>query len=181
MVWLTKLVVRGLQAVRRSLPSRQPGHLRTGKRGEVEAYLHLQRLGYCIIAENFRVPFNRGEIDLIGWDRGVLCFIEVKTRTRAEFAPPSTAVNLAKKLHILAVARRYLRRLPGDRPPLTRFDVVSVVPGQGGAKPQISLQKGAFGSSAGKPRNQWRRDFGERRHFGARRDFGTRRFWRPRG
>ena len=32
------------------------------------------------VARNFRLPNRGGEIDLIGWDRDVLCFIEVKTR-----------------------------------------------------------------------------------------------------
>src|SRR5271169_2903448 len=144
MIWLTKFVVRSLERAAARLPSRRPKHLLTGKRGEVEAYFHLRALGYKIIAANFRVPYNRGEIDLIGWDDGVLCFIEVKTRTSADFAPPSTAVDRDKKRHILSVARQYVRRLPGKLPPPCRFDIVSIVAGGHAGKPQITLQKGAF-------------------------------------
>ena len=86
MIWLTKFVIRTLELAGRTLPSQTPKHLLTGKQGEIEAYLYLRTLGYKIVATNFRVPYDRGEIDLIGWDDGVLCFIEVKTRTRSRFA-----------------------------------------------------------------------------------------------
>ena len=165
MIWLTKFVVRCLELAGESLPSRKPKHLRTGERGEVEAYFHLRGLGYKIVATNFRVPYNRGEIDLIGWDRGVLCFVEVKTRTAADFAPPSTAVDQEKKKHIRSVARQYVRRLPGNMPPPCRFDIVSVVLGANGSKPEISVHKGAFSWDAGKPRRSWTRDFRDRRFW----------------
>jgi len=164
MLWLTKFIIRSLDLAGRHLPSRKPKHLLTGKQGEIEAYFQLRALGYKIMANNFRVPYNRGEIDLIGWDDGVLCFIEVKTRSAVGFAPPSTAVNLSKKRHILSVARQYVRRLPGDRPPPCRFDIVSIVLGNDGDKPEISVHKGAFSWDAGKPRRSWRRDFRDR-HF----------------
>jgi putative endonuclease len=54
-------------------------HTRTGRRGEEDAYFHLRRLGYIMVARNFRSPRQHGEIDLIAWDKDVLCFIEVKT------------------------------------------------------------------------------------------------------
>lgn len=164
MLWLTKLVVRSLQRAGARLPSRTPKHLLTGKLGETEAYLHLRALGYRIVAANFRVPYDRGEIDLIGWDRGVLCFIEVKTRTTADFAPPSTAVDPDKRRHIRSVARQYVRRLPGDRPPPCRFDIVSIVLGDGSRKPEITVHKGAFSWDSGRSRRIWRRDFRDR-HF----------------
>ena len=168
MIWLTKFVIRSLELAGGHFRSRTPKHLLTGKQGELEAYLHLRSLGYTIVAANFRVPYNRGEIDLIGWDDGVLCFIEVKTRTKADFAPPSTAVDREKKRHILSVARQYVRRLPGDRPPPCRFDIVSVIAGEPGGKPEISLQKGAFSWDSGRARRQWREGFRER-HFWRRR------------
>jgi len=164
MIWLTKFVIRSLQLAGGRFPSRKPKHLLTGKQGEIEAYFHLRALGYRIVAANFRVPYNRGEIDLIGWDDGVLCFIEVKTRTSADFAPPSTAVDREKKRHILSVARQYVRRLPGDRPPPCRFDIVSVVAGDHGGEPDITLQKDAFSWDAGSSRRSWRTDFRDR-HF----------------
>ncbi|MGO9518929.1 MAG: YraN family protein, partial [Candidatus Korobacteraceae bacterium] len=149
MIWLTKFVVRSLEMATARLPSRKAKHLLTGKRGEVEAYFYLRNLGYKIVATNFRVPYNRSEIDLIGWNDGVLCFIEVKTRTGADFAPPSTAVDHEKKKHIRSVARQYVRRLPGNMRPPCRFDIVSIVLGADGSNPEISVHKGAFSWNAG--------------------------------
>jgi len=99
-------------------------HHRTGQRGEEAAYFHLRKLGYTMVARNFRSPRCRGEIDLIGWEGDVLCFVEVKTRTTRDVKPGEAAVDGHKRRQIAAVIREYLRRLP----PLCqwRFDVVSV-------------------------------------------------------
>ena len=164
MVSLTKFVIRSLDFANRLLPARKPKHLLTGKHGELEAYLHLRNLGYKIVAANVRVPYDRGEIDLIGWDHGVLCFIEVKTRTNEGLAPPVTAVDRSKRRNILSVARRYVRRIPGDRPPPCRFDIVSIILEGGDGRPKITVHKGAFSWSTDKPRSHWRRDFRDR-HF----------------
>ena len=50
-----------------------------GDRGEAMAAEYLRENGYEILASQFRCRF--GEIDLIAWDKSVLCFVEVKTRT----------------------------------------------------------------------------------------------------
>jgi len=168
MMWLAEFVTRSLTRASRHFASRRPEHLLVGKQGETEAYLYLRRLGYRIVASNFRVPYDRGEIDLIGWDDGVLCFVEVKSRTSADFAPPSTAVDREKKQRILAVARHYVRRLPGGTPSVCRFDIVSVVFGDGSIKPDIQVQKGAFSWDTNRRRGFWRRDFQERRFWRAR-------------
>ena len=104
-------------------------HLRTGKLGEEEAYFHLRRLGYTIVARNFRSLRCRGEIDLIAWDKDVLCFIEVKTRTTRDVKPAAAAVDRKKRHDIRMVIRDYLRLLPERQfpdPPQWRFDVVAV-------------------------------------------------------
>jgi putative endonuclease len=108
-----------------TLPSEKTAeHQRTGRRGEEAAYFHLRRLGYTMVARNFRSPRCRGEIDLIGWQDDVLCFIEVKTRTTRDVKPGAAAVDRYKRKLLATVIREYLRRLP----PLCqwRFDVVSV-------------------------------------------------------
>ena len=144
MLWLTRVIARSLNAVPWRFGRREPEHLRVARQGEMEAYFYLRDHGYRIIAKNFRTPHNRGEIDLIGWELGVLCFVEVKTHTHAGLVPPEMAVDAAKQQHIVSVARRYVRRLPGDWPPKCRFDIVSVVLGGDKHKPRIKLYKGAF-------------------------------------
>jgi putative endonuclease len=105
-------------------PEKTAAHYRTGRKGEEAAYFHLRKLGYTMVARNFRSPRCRGEIDLIGWEADVLCFVEVKTRTTHDVKPAEAAVDRHKRRQIAAVAREYLRRLPPSCQ--WRFDVVSV-------------------------------------------------------
>jgi putative endonuclease len=115
--------------------------LRIGTRGEEDAYFYLRKLGYSIVARNFRTPRCRGEIDLIAWDSDVLCFIEVKTRTSQQVKPPEAAVDRHKRREVAEVARAYLRRLPPSCQ--WRFDVVSVYYGGSKSCPQIEVFRNA--------------------------------------
>lgn len=90
-----------------------------------------------MVARNFRSPHKRGEIDLIGWDGEVLCFIEVKTRTSRDVKPAEAAVDRAKRRDLMLVAREYLRLLPEPRP--WRFDVVSVYYDHSSRNPAFEL------------------------------------------
>lgn len=69
-----------------------PSHQRTGRLGEEEAYFYLRKLGYVMVARNYRSSRRRGEVDLIGWEGEVLCFIAVKTRTTHDVKPAEAAV-----------------------------------------------------------------------------------------
>lgn len=158
MAWITRFLVRGLQKMVAG-SRRKPSHLELGERGETEAYFYLQQLGYRMVATNFRVAHDRGEIDLIGWDADVLCFVEVKTRTDDSFAPPSTAVTRKKQQHVLSVAKRYLRHLSAR--PTCRFDILSVVPLEPGGALQFNLQRDAFTWDNRRPRRRSFRDFRE--------------------
>ena len=116
-------------------------HLATGARGEEDAYFHLRELGYVMVARNFRSAKRKGEVDLIGWDNGTLCFIEVKTRSKRDFIPAEAAVDHTKHRELRIMAREYLHRVKGDPP--HRFDVVSVYYAASGA-PEFELIKAAF-------------------------------------
>ncbi len=136
----TRAVLRLLDwLAERALPAEKiAAHHRTGRRGEEAAYFHLRKLGYTMVARNFRSPRCRGEIDLVGWEGDVLCFVEVKTRTTRDVKPGEAAVDRHKRRQIAAVIREYLRRLP----PLCqwRFDVVSVYyPESRASQPQIEV------------------------------------------
>ncbi len=139
----TRTIVRTLDWVsRRTLQSDgKPPHLRIGARGEEDTYFHLRKLGYVIVARNFRSPRCRGEIDLIGWDADVLCFIEVKTRTSRDVKPPEAAVDRHKRREVAAAAREYLRRLPPSCQ--WRFDIVSVYYISSTSCPQIEVFRNA--------------------------------------
>jgi putative endonuclease len=142
---LLQLALRSLDAVAAELPwnKREPGskHLRTGRKGEDDAYFWLRRQGYVMVARNWRSPRRKGEVDLIGWDDGVLCFIEVKTRRGRGVVTAEAAIDHHKQHELRAVAREYLRRL--DPLPGYRFDVVAIYYEPTGAS-TITLWRNAF-------------------------------------
>ncbi len=136
---LTHVTIRALDWIaRNTLPAdTSPSHQQTGRRGEEDAYFYLRRLGYVMVARNFRSPRRKGEIDLIGWDGEVLCFIEVKTRTTRDVKPAEAAVDRRKRNQLVFVAREYLRHLPPSCQ--WRFDVLSVYYKQYSSPPQFEL------------------------------------------
>jgi putative endonuclease len=136
---LTRATIRVIDWVaRKTLPPQNiADHLRTGRQGEEAAYFYLRGLGYVMIARNFRTPNRRGEIDLIGWHKDILCFVEVKTRTTRDVKPAEAAVDRSKRRELFAVAREYLRHLPPSCH--WRFDVVSVYYDHQSSQPQIEL------------------------------------------
>ena len=141
---VTQTAVRALDwLAERTLPAEDvPAHQRTGRRGEEDAYFYLRRLGYVMVARNFRSSRRRGEIDLIGWDKDVLCFIEVKTRTTRAVKPAEAAVDRDKQRGLAAVADEYLRHVaPSCR---WRFDVVTVYYEVQSSQPEIGLFRNAF-------------------------------------
>jgi len=142
---LTRLAVRSLDALaklkRRPPEQDEPASAVVGRKGEEEAYFHLRRLGYVMVARNWRSPRRHGEIDLIGWDADTLCFIEVKTRTTREVKPAEAAVDRHQQQDLVAMARDYLRRVAGQPP--CRFDIVSLY-FEAGIPPDLTLFKNAF-------------------------------------
>lgn len=139
----TQTLVRSLDWLSERLLTFDPGprHLHVGRRGEEDAYFYLRRRGYVMVARNFRSPRCRGEIDLIGWDHDVLCFIEVKTRTTHDVKPAEAAVDWHKRREVAEVAREYRRKLPPSCQ--WRFDVVSVYYDRNNSRPQIELFQNA--------------------------------------
>jgi putative endonuclease len=140
---LTHATIRALDFLAQKIlpPDTAPQHQRTGRRGEEDSYFYLRLCGYIMVARNFRSPHRRGEIDLIAWDKDILCFIEVKTRTSHDVKPAEAAVDRDKRRALTAVARDYLRHLPPSCQ--WRFDVVSVYYEQS-TQPQFELFQNAF-------------------------------------
>jgi len=142
---MTRVAVKALDALaklkRRPPEQGMPASAVVGKRGEEEAYFHLRRMGYVMVARNWRSPRRHGEIDLIGWEGDTLCFIEVKTRTTREVKPAEAAVDRHQQQDLVAMARDYLRRVAGQPP--CRFDIVSIY-FEPGAAADLTLFKNAF-------------------------------------
>ena len=96
-----------------------------GKSGEEAAAAYLTKKKYRIVCRGFR--FQRGEIDIIAYDRDNLVFIEVKTRRGAEFGPPEESVTPFKQRQIRRLAEAYLMlNNLGEVP--CRFDILALTP-----------------------------------------------------
>ncbi len=141
---LTHAALRALDWLgARTLPPEDiPEHQRTGRRGEEDAYFYLRRHGYTIIARNFRSPHHRGELDLVGWNKDVLCFIEVKTRTTHDVKPAEAAVDRAKEKDLQRVAHDFMRHMPPTCQ--WRFDVLAVYYEGHQRQPSFALFQNAF-------------------------------------
>ena len=114
------------------------------KRGDrVEAAVAdcLERRGCAIVARQYRCRW--GEIDLIARTAdGVLCFVEVKTRSSRAIAPPREAVTAAKQRKLRDAASWYLAQTGEDCP--CRFDVAEVYPAVPDGRRQIKYIISAF-------------------------------------
>lgn len=100
--------------------------LATGRRGEDIAHRYLQRAGIIIVARNYRMASGHGEVDLIGWERDTLVFIEVKSRRTDEYGSPDRAIGRQKESSLIRAAREYARHA-GVAWENVRFDVVNIV------------------------------------------------------
>lgn len=103
------------------MPHLQNSH--KGKSGEDIAKHFLQKKGYQIVAHNFHSYF--GEIDLIAVYKGVLIFVEVKTRTSDLFGRPEEAVGY-RKLQAISKTGEYFKSLHPKLPSAMQIDVVAV-------------------------------------------------------
>ncbi len=141
---LLRPILRALDALTSWLPSvrNEPEHLKTGRRGEEAAYFYLRQRGYIIIARNWRSCGRRGELDLVGWDDGTLCIIEVKTRTERSLVPAQAAVDTGKQHELIGMSHLFRKHIPSGTP--CRYDIVSVYLSD---PVEIELQKGAFDPS----------------------------------
>jgi putative endonuclease len=97
-----------------------------GARGEDIAQRYLQRVGFTIVDRNYRMASGGGEVDLIGWEAGMLVFVEVKSRMSAEYGAPDRAIGLQKQSSLIRAAREYARHAEVAWEQV-RFDVVNVV------------------------------------------------------
>lgn len=135
------LVDRLLRLVGVDRPPDYRGSRGAGQRWERLARRRLEAEGYEILESNYRA--RGGEIDFIGREGGVLCFIEVKGRGGLGFGSPAEAVTEEKQRRIVLAAEQYLARPSGRAAGADcRFDVVSILERDGVT--QVELLRGAF-------------------------------------
>ncbi len=97
-----------------------------GRLGERLGREHLERLGYRVVASNYRTRF--GELDLIVCDDTTIVFVEVKARRVEAAVPPLQSVPPCKQRQVRRMAAAWLVE-SSDRPRARelRFDVVGVL------------------------------------------------------
>ena len=97
-----------------------------GALAEAQAESYLKGLGWKILAKNFTSKI--GEIDLIAQDGEVVVFVEVRSRSGADFGAPEETISAAKRRRIIKTAQFYIARRALDCE--TRFDVVAIEGGK---------------------------------------------------
>ncbi len=110
-----------------------------GRRGERAAEKHLRRIGYRIVARNFRAA--GAEIDLVAVDGDILVFVEVKTRRSRAAGAPEEAVDERKQKRMRRAAEFFARRSRADDFTM-RFDLVAI--DASGKRLEIELLRNAF-------------------------------------
>jgi putative endonuclease len=111
-----------------------------GRAGEEAALAQYRRLGYVLVAMNWRCP--AGELDLVVARGPVLVFCEVKTRSGSGFGGGHEAVTWRKQRKLRQLAELFLgggRLQPGG----VRFDVASVEAAPN-RPPSVELFEDAF-------------------------------------
>jgi putative endonuclease len=125
-----------------------PATRQLGNTGEAVARAHLERLGWRILATNFRC--RQGEMDIIASETEngseTLVFVEVKTRRGKAHGSPIEAVNERKRQKLIVVAQAYLAdRNAGGEEPACRFDVAEVFFGPDGLA-TVQMHRAFFGA-----------------------------------
>jgi putative endonuclease len=109
-----------------------------GRRCEALAQVYLEELGYQIIARNHRC--QGGEVDLIAYDAGILCFVEVRARSTEDYGSPLETIDARKIRRIVRASADFLQNLTGLWPPM-RFDALGIVLRD---PPEYTLIRAAF-------------------------------------
>ena len=98
-----------------------------GRAGEKRAIDFLKKKGFKIIKTNYKTVL--GEIDIIAEEKGVIVFVEVKTRTNDNYGNPCEAVDKRKQEKYYKTATYYLQK-EKKTDAECRFDVIEIENGE---------------------------------------------------
>jgi putative endonuclease len=110
-----------------------------GREAEELAAAWLEERGYRILDRNHRL--RRGEVDIVCEAGGVLCFVEVRSRTGDAQGGPEETVGRGKARRVVLAAKDWAARNGGTERDI-RFDVVAVTFGEG--EPRVVHFPAAF-------------------------------------
>jgi putative endonuclease len=95
-----------------------------GRQGEDAAAHYLETSNYQVLCRNYSCRL--GEIDIIASERDVIVFVEVRSRSSADYGLPQESVNSRKKIKLRQLAWHYLKTV-GRINVSCRFDVIAVL------------------------------------------------------
>ena len=121
--------------------SNRPARQRHGKEAERLACAYLRRGGYEIEATNVRYPI--GEVDIVAQDQGILCMVEVRSKTSDQFGSATESITFKKRQRLIKAAHWYLQARRPRWEGNVRFDVVAIEFRSSG-EPKIELLRNAF-------------------------------------
>jgi len=133
------------KALMSMLEKLRPKGPKAGEAGETLACEHLAKLGYKIVARNFRC--RSGEVDVVARLGETTVFVEVKDRASASHGEGYEAVTFGKRRRIIRAAQLFAASRGLFDAPL-RFDVISIDRNPNGA-PQLRHDCGAFDVEGG--------------------------------
>ena len=115
----------------------------TGRLGENAAAEYLEKLGYRIVERNY--SRRCGEIDIIAYKDGFICFVEVRTRAEGSMVSGAESVDIRKMRRVYKTACLWL--MEHDVACQPRFDVAEMVSSKdGGRIERINYIENAFGA-----------------------------------
>lgn len=94
-----------------------------GDVGEQVAAVHLEKMGYKIVARNWQ--FQHKELDIVALKDGKIVFVEVKTRNNVYNDNAGELVNFKKQRMLVDAANFYITKNNIDLE--ARFDIVIVI------------------------------------------------------
>jgi len=97
-------------------------HNTTGKLGEEMAAEYLLQKGFAILHKNWR--HSHWEVDIIASLKGILHFIEVKTRRTKKFGYPEDDVTKKKVTNLINASEEFLYLYPEWK--RIQFDILSI-------------------------------------------------------
>jgi putative endonuclease len=98
----------------------------------------LEARGFRILERNWRRP--QGELDLVANDRGILVFVEVRSRTGDEHGHPLETIGPRKQKRVINAARLYIQENAASAEGF-RFDVVGITyPADGGIPTTLYIE-----------------------------------------
>jgi putative endonuclease len=106
-------------------------HNELGQLGEEFAKKHLLQRGYSILEQNWR--WGKGELDIIAKQNDILVFLEIKTRTTAQFGYPEESVSQKKQNLMYELAVEYMHQILHETE--FRFDVIAIT-----MQPQMEIK-----------------------------------------